>query len=169
MTIDQLPSFLHVQMRRYLRLSRKLARRLGEQHGKHVGNHLLWGPMSSAVCLLKLQGVEAITGRVDRQAPEPGNFASIYVKGKRKGPPAEIGSHRQQSTCWQTARKWPDFGTGSQPQYSAAIASGQLLTGGLLVRVQPEEPIPRFVAADEQVERRTVGGTKSSAVEGAVR
>ena len=40
----------------------------------------------------------------------------------------------------------------------------RLLTGGLLVRVQPEEPISSFAPIRKYVERLNVGGTKISAI-----
>src|SRR4051812_47102823 len=45
----------------------------------------------------------------------------------------------------------------------------RLLTGGLLVRIQPEEPISSFAPLREHVERLNVGGRKTSAIERGVR
>src|SRR6185436_1318507 len=45
----------------------------------------------------------------------------------------------------------------------------RLLTGGLLVRIQPEEPISSFASLRKHVERLNVGGRKTSAIERGVR
>ena len=48
-------------------------------------------------------------------------------------------------------------------------APPRLLTGGLLVRVQPEEPITTFAPIREHIERPNVSGGKTSAIERGVR
>src|SRR5687767_9503679 len=72
--------------------------------------------------------------------------------------------------------------SGGPPKREIPIKTGQiapsclrrsekkrLLTGGLLVRVQPEEPISTFASVREHVERLNVSRRKSSAIESGVR
>ena len=58
------------------------------------------------------------------------------------------------------------------PRFRSSVAQWQsirLLTGGLLVRVQPEEPISGFATIRQYVERLNVSRRKTSAIERRVR